>query len=442
MRGRVNRVLNVLLPLIAWTLVLASGPVSAAWWEFGRTENEPVITELKFNQLDVVRQDDRLVMSLDELVSGAITVRGRAEVIRGAIGLVEISLDGGRTWRRATMGDRGLFTFEFRPEVNRDYDFVARAVTTTGRSTDLEDHRFVLRVRPMRTVDEARQVFFNLLEIYSRENRTAFMELVSADFEGVITAVEEAIVSDFRLLDNIRIQPNITRVMEQGGKVEISFTFNRQVQSARTGRILRDTAASSAIFKREGESFKLLRLAAPLIFGVSFPEDVATTVTTQSVGTPVLQVSATTGTVSTAPQQSTVRATSTQTGSITLISNFASPTGSFEGFDFDDNSKNAENYPPLMTSDIGYNTFVLAMKSGVRVLAMSGTLDSITEAPASGYTTTYVSSTQLAPGKVFAFELPGPKYAVVEITAVSVTSPGIGSMSFRFKYQPSGSRSL
>ena len=95
---------------MVWVFIavsLLAVPAQAAWWEFGRSDGEPVITDLKFNQIDVTRAEDTVVLTREDLQGGVLTLRGRAEVRRGLIGLVEYSMDGGQKWIRSTVGERG-----------------------------------------------------------------------------------------------------------------------------------------------------------------------------------------------------------------------------------------------------------------------------------------------------------------------------------------------
>ena len=78
----------------ALALMCVAMQAPAAWWEFGRQDDEPVITDMKLNSVDAARLVDHLVLNRDDLVGGAITVRGRADVRTGRIGIVEYTLDG------------------------------------------------------------------------------------------------------------------------------------------------------------------------------------------------------------------------------------------------------------------------------------------------------------------------------------------------------------
>jgi uncharacterized repeat protein (TIGR02543 family) len=70
-------------------------------------------------------------------------------------------------------------------------------------------------------------------------------------------------------------------------------------------------------------------------------------------------------------------------------------------------------------------------------LGQIGSLDTITEAPATGYASP--QSLQLTAGRAYAFQLTGGKYGVLVVK--SVTSSPI-TMTFDYKYQPNGSRTF
>lgn len=429
----------------AWLLLLALALIApathAAWWEFGRSESEPVLTDLKFNRANVLRVEDRAVLTREDLESGIITIRGRAEVRRGLIGLVEISLDGGQKWAKATLGERGMFTHEIRPDMERDYDFRIRATTTTGQKSDEEEHSFVLRVTASNPQEEVRQAFMELLRAYMREDRAAFMRLVSNDFEGNESALEDAITDDFRYLDNIRIEPQISRVAQIDRSYEVYFTFNRQIQSSRSGQILRDSAASIAGFVREGEGFKLSRLAAPLIFGLSGASEIATSVTGESVGKTIITLDPATGETSTGTQgaNSTAGAANVETERANLKSILPMHHTSCDGFTFEYGNveTNVGCNTSMFNGDILLSANSLHLNSGVTAQRLSSSFDNVSLVPESGYSSSALHP--VASGNVIALKLLNGKYVLLEITHLSVDSYGSNS-DIRYKYQPDGSR--
>lgn len=271
------------------------------------------------------------------------------------------------------------------------------------------------------------------------------MRLVSPDFEGIVSALEDAISDDFRFLDNIRIEPNITRLAPAGKNFDLYFTFNRSVTVARSGQVVRNSAATTMTFERTAEGFKLSRMAAPLIFGVSNPEDIATSVTGESVGKSVLALNPKTGSAATATQGQTVGASASMTNSKQLVYN---NTGAgilwySQSFDFESESVDSEaaQASPPVNGDFAIfgDNFHITTKAGVLMAVMGNqTIDSVTEAPASGYnaySTWNGYKITGAAARTFAFKLPGNVYAVVEFTSLNV---GTRTAVFRYKVTQSG----
>lgn len=271
-------------------LMIVAQTTSAQWWRFGADAGQPVFSDLLFNNVSALRVDRSLQFSPDDLDQRKISVRGRAEVGQGKIGRVEASLDDGVSWTAIPVGDRGLFAFEFVPEIERAYRFKIRALSTTGQSSDEAEHAFEFKVVKEDNRALAKAAFQQLLERYMARDRSGFMSLVSREFLGNETALDSALGNDFRFFDSIRIDPTIQRMAASDNRWTIYFNFRRQVRSVRSGQTLNDQAMTSVTLIREGDGYKLMELSAPLIFGVSDPSNVATFVAGESVGTMVLSV--------------------------------------------------------------------------------------------------------------------------------------------------------
>ncbi|EAU54951.1 hypothetical protein [Mariprofundus ferrooxydans] len=411
-------------------LFLPYANAHAAWWEFGRESSEPYFTSLQFNSLDSARLDEGMVLSPEDLQNGSIVVRGQAQVGRGNIGLVEISIDEGKTWEAAKLDDRGMFTWEFRPEIGHDYLFQIRAVSTTGVSTGAEENDFHLLVLSVNGTTEAKETFRKMLNAYMHKDRSGFMDLVSNSFEGNISALEDALTDDFRWLDSIAIQANITRVVSNHGVYELYFTYNRQVRSMRSGQFLKDSAASVVGFRRSVKGMKLVRMSAPLLFGVSDTANIATYVTGQAVGQNVLTLDPTTGNASLGSQGETASATSTS-GTQFLALN--------QSYNFDTDSVANEGPGPAVQGDVKPEVGVVFTRNGVGSQRIPCPISSTSSAPAGGYIgQPYLLNAQA--GSCFALEmLPGPRYALVEVVSYNAAT---GDMTFRYKYQPSGGRNF
>lgn len=274
----------------------------AQWWSFGSNSNRPVISELLFNSISALRVDRQLYMSPDDLQQNKITVRGRTEVGQGKVGRVEASLDNGISWTAIPFSEQGLFAFEFAPEIGRSYPFRIRSLSTTGQVSEEADNAFEFKLVKDDSRQLARETFEKLLQRYMARDRSGFMQLVSNQFAGDAVALDSALGNDFRFFDSIRIEPVIRQMAASNSRWIIHFSFTRQVRSTKTGQMLKDQAQSAVTLVRDGEDFKLVELAAPLIFGVSDPGNVATYVAEGSAGRPVLTVDDA-GNASTANQQ-------------------------------------------------------------------------------------------------------------------------------------------
>lgn len=290
MSSLANHQRQFLFGLFALVLLAVAQTASAQWWRFGSDASQPVFSDLLFNNVSALRVDRSLQFSLEDLDSKKVVVRGRAEVGQGSIGRVEASLDDGISWTPIPVGERGLFAFELTPEIERPYRFKIRALSTTGQSSDEAEHAFEFKVVREDNRALAKAAFQQLLERYMARDRSGFMGLVSREFLGNETALDSALGNDFRVFDSIRIEPTIQRMAASDNRWTVYFNFRRQVRSVRSGQMLQDQAQTSVTLIRDGDGYKLQELAAPLIFGVSDPSNVATFVATESVGTLVISV--------------------------------------------------------------------------------------------------------------------------------------------------------
>ncbi|MCF6289555.1 MAG: hypothetical protein L3J03_00910 [Desulfobacterales bacterium] len=398
-------------------MLLTATPGEAKWWDFGRQDNTPEFTSIRFNSVSVENVDERITLAREDLVSGELIIRGQAELGQGVIGKVEISLDGGETWQKAVLGDRGMFTLEFKPELEREYDFRIKALSTAGKASDLEDHSFTFLVGDMPNTDNVKTVFNELLRLYMAEDQAGFMRLVHPDFEGDLAALEDAVSDDFLFFDNIRIEPNITRIVPFDGNYELYFTFNRQVQVAKSGQLLKDSAASSMTFAR-GSGFLLSEMAAPLIFGVSNPGDVATNVTEESIGSEVLGCN-NDGDCGLAEQGDDTESGggSAETATLDNGQGIFLATGALGAWD----------------GDIIFETNIFFMNNNASWVAMANnSFDTATQAPAGPYD--QFNPAPATTGSTFAVKLGNGTYAIVEVDQLNAPLTCV----INYKYPVSG----
>lgn len=426
--------LDRLLAALVTTLCLAfSLPAHAQWWQFGADNGQPVLSELLFNRISALRVERSLQFSPEDLDSRKVVVRGRAEVAQGKIGKVEASLDDGVTWTPIPFGDRGLFAFEFMPEMERAYRFKIRALSTTGKSSDEAEHAFEFKLVREDGRMLAKAAFEKLLERYTARDRAGFMALVAQAFQGNATALDSALSNDFRFFDSIRIQPTVQRISASDGRWTVYFSFMRQVRSVRTGQLLQDQAATSVTLVREGDSFKLEDLAAPLIFGVSDPENIATFVTDESVGKTVLTVDRDGNASTTTQGQSTQPASPSMTtnGSVTLASSRGYVMSSGQSVNIGFGGTTFFAFGPE-----GNIIFFGDEVDSAQILAGVSSLTTVRSVPAVLGDKTMID-TALVIGRVYALKLIDGTYAIVQMTNQG-GGPMVGPWTFQYRHQRNG----
>lgn len=418
-----NRSLVALL--LGLACMLFSQFAAAQWWRFGADAGEPVFTDLLFNQVNALRVERSLQFSPGDLDGGKVIVRGRAEVAQGAIGRVEASLDDGLSWVEVPFSDRGMFAFEFAPQFEQPYRFKLRALSTTGQASNDSEHAFEFRLVRDDSRALAAAAFEQLLERYMARDRAGFMAMVSRDFIGNETALDSALSNDFRFFDAIRIRPTIQRMAAADDRWTIYFLFNRQVRSVRTGQLLQDQANTSVTLVREGDGYKLHELAAPLIFGVSDPGNLASFVTDESIGTDVLVLDRD-GNVVTQPQGQGTEVSSSNVRSGNFVLN------TYEGYSFLSRQIGGMMDPHAFLFEAGELMEGSEVDAGQELLGFAS-LDAVTAVPAS--MPAWGGDSSPAIGRMYALQLNDGTYVIFRIAGGSLST---GPITIEYRHQLNG----
>ena len=103
------------------------------------------------------------------------------------------------------------------------------------------------------------------------------MNYVDEDFAGDYVVLDRAIRKDFTAFDALNLNYTLNSVVSgTNGKVFVTFTFNRQVTSSKTGETFVDQGLTEFIFKLTSGNASVLAMKNPLIFGLSEADQVAT----------------------------------------------------------------------------------------------------------------------------------------------------------------------
>ena len=413
----------------------------AKWWIFGASEDEVELQYIYLNKVSFSELGQKIQLFRDTLPNGMVVIQGKATAGKNKIGSARVSIDGKQTWVEMKLSENGIFEYAFRPDINRTYQIYVEITDTRGKTNDVNKTYKEVIVTSQNIYQIVKDSMDKLISAYQSEQPAKFMDLVADDFTGDRTLLDRAIRKDFSAFDNIILRFILTNVTSDStGKIFVTFNYNRQLTSVKTGKTLQDNGATQMTFKSGDKGLRIYSMKWPLIFGVSDPTNIAQGSVQQSARTEVIIVD-NKGEASKVPAKEAEKYAETGESSVITAKSITLRVTPqvHEGFIFatETITQNPNDNPDIILSCYGLmlkpNTFVqdLGVKS----------IDTIKEVPTTGY--------QGQPDVIiqtmhsYAFKLSNNKYAVIEI--VSDTGGGqacflqhIRTVRIKYKYQPDG----
>ncbi|HOE18149.1 MAG TPA: hypothetical protein PLX02_12945 [Syntrophorhabdaceae bacterium] len=434
------------LLLLVFLLFSFASEGHAKWWIFGTSEDNVELQYIYLNKVGFSETGTKVTLFREMLPNGMVMIQGKATAGMNKIGSARVSTDGKQTWLDMKLSENGAFEYGFKPEINKPYKIYVEITDTRGKTNNVDSTLKEVVVSTQNIYAIVKSILDSLIDAYQREKPQEFMAFVSDDFTGDKTLLDRAVRKDFSAFDNIMLRYVLTNVsVDTTGKIFVTFNFNRQVTSVRSGKTLQDNATTQMTFKLGDRGGKIYSMKWPLIFGLSDATNVAQGTVAETPATNVIVVD-TRGETKTVPYQESVTFVE-QGGTITVQAKSITLrlTSQFntEGLKFSTGEKTAEvPFQPAQTGDIkllceGFhlNVGIFAQDLGVK------SIDSITEAPSSGYTIGGMLAIQL--GHSYALKLADGKYAVIEVINDSPCQAGPQRTTMlRYKYQPNGSRTF
>jgi len=441
-RLRLSKLLIVTLFIICHILISQSKS-EAKWWIFGASEDEITIKYIYLNNISYEELGQKVTLFRDNLPDGNAVIKGKATVKTGTIASVRVTLNNKETWQDATLSEDGAFEFRFRPELNKNYVVFIEIMDTRGKTNDIEATRKEITVSERNITAMVKEALEGMAEAYRREDAGKFMSYVAEDFAGDAVNLDRAIRKDFSLFDNIDMRFTINNVASGGKGIVVSINFSRSLVSSRTGKLLSDKGMTEFVFKLGEGGLKVYSMKFPLIFGLSDASNVATGVVQSPSNEPTIVVDDS-GNVVKEPFDEAVK---------TAMEEFTVESGTFtlrfkpyglgvlqEGFNFD----MGKVVTSLGEYDVYLSGHQLAGFNGAKLQQLSFTnINDVKEVPETGYTLNYIQPLSSLLNKVYAIKLGNGKYAVIQVISFQDNSGGFltdTQASFKYKYQPDGSR--
>lgn len=440
-----------LVILIMLALLPATG--HAKWWIFGQAENEISTRYLYLNGVSYDELGDKVTIYRETLPNGQVTLRGKAATSSSAVGSVQVSTTNKESWEKARKASDGSFEYSFRPETGKKYVLYVKIIDTTGKTNDVDATRKEITISGQNISTLIRQALDELMAAYMAEDPARFMALVSEDFAADPTILDRAIRRDFTAFDNIDLRQTLNNVTAANGKIYAGFTFSRKLTSTRSGETLTDKGSSEFIFSLGEKGPLVSSMKNPLIFGLSDASNVATGTVNTGTNDQTIVVTAS-GDVITQPFSDAIAtiendgvpasADSVESSSFTLNAGCDEDACIQPGFVFA-----SQEVTNNWTGDINLETNLMIIKSGIGFQSLGTVgIDDVSQAPAGGYTisdgTAFTAGFTVGDsiGTTYAFKLLNGRYALLEVVSYTDFGEARTRSTYRYKYQPDGSRNF
>ncbi|MBF0216231.1 MAG: hypothetical protein HQL30_04470 [Candidatus Omnitrophica bacterium] len=395
------------------------------------------------NKYNAASMPQTVVLSKMDLKNGKIEVAGKLSTVAGSRG-VEISVDGGRSWTK--IQNSADVKYSFAPTPDAEYTFILRIDMGEAGEVTQELFPYVQSIT-YKDIDFVKLVQDSIMAIanaYEQQNVSAFSEYVSDDFLGNRTFLEEGVRFDFDMFSSIRLAIFINRI-EKGGAYFIADTKWNKTQSPRkTGQEQKTSGNTSMIFAFEDGKMKLKNLKGNLIYATLSPEIAESS----GLGVTVIDevraarddrdpVQPGAGTTEGDTDTETADGTSarSESGSVTLTQYGFHDC---DGYTFACSAVTRDIF--AFSSDFRREDVFIKVNPSGGIVDLGGvSIDSVTEAPSSGYDAG--GWLDAATGHTYALQLPDGKYAIISITSMTAAAFPFTTV-VRYKYQRDGSRNF
>lgn len=207
---------RISLLLIGCLLLLI--PPASAW---GDADLGPRITSAQVGEKGLLGATEVKVIKDDLTRDGKISIWGEAEGGNTSVSKVEVSLDGGETWKEATGGER--WQYEFRPLPKYTYFVTVRVTNADGAVS--EHRRFGitrLTYLPITLAELIQGQANELAQAYMSKDLARYMALISKGYQNIPRGwhrLRKAIENDFRSLNNITLRFTVNQVYALKGVI-------------------------------------------------------------------------------------------------------------------------------------------------------------------------------------------------------------------------------
>ena len=267
----------------------------------------------------------------------------------------------------------------------------------------------------------AKQALQDLAEAYNAKRRSAFMRLLSEDFVGDQSALEDDLSNDFHNYSSVKLDLIPDRVDIQGASASVEFHYSLSFISD-VGANKMYSGRSGYVFHHEDGKVRLYKMEKPSIFGKPLPPsgNPMAPIAKPSPGQSVLG-----GDASAPGGQNALNGLSAiGSGSITE----GGPAGPGSGFKFDTQSN-----APEPSADIRKHRDNIEAGPGGGIVSIGACkLDSVSSPPPM----INRNSAEAEVGECYAVRTAANKFAVLRVSSTGGTAAGGSAIRFDYKLMP------
>jgi hypothetical protein len=378
----------------------------------------------------------------DDLKQGALEITGRLNTM-DRIEKMLISEDGGTTWKELALGQN--ISYSFIPMPDKLCVLLLKIKTVDIEEVELKIFSNLNGIiyRNISYNELVAETIKKIAEAYESRNLGLFSEYVSRDYLGNKTFLLEGVRFDFDMFMDISLTIYINRIVKMGNLYSAETTWDKIQVPRKTGQQQNTSGNTTIVLAIEDGKMKIKNLRGNLIYATLSVEIAQASGLSQTVVNEVRVAHDTRTPVQPGAGQTEVSGgvtpTNVQSGNLSLTCG----TGYSQGYQFSTKQTITETATMPFTADFMQDHLLggtlLYAKSGSEGIYSFGacSLDSIAEAPTSGYS----SSVTAAQGYTYAIKTSDNNYVLIHINNLGV-APVPFTSTFSYKYRPDGSRTF
>jgi hypothetical protein len=195
--------------------------LAAFAWAVSPTPPLPTITSAKTEKKDLTGATDVTIIKENLTSSGEIMIVGTANGGKSQVTKIEVSLDGGKTWKKATGHES--WQFRFVPVPNKSYQLTFRVTNSAGLISAPKAFGITrLTYIPITLWELIQQQADKLAKAYMSRDLERYMEFISRDYQNYPRGqhrLRRTIHTDFKSLNNIVLHFVVDQVFEIEGAI-------------------------------------------------------------------------------------------------------------------------------------------------------------------------------------------------------------------------------